>query len=251
MSDDTKICPFCGEEIKACAIKCKHCKSLLEEESAQQLETPSGALSVSKNNTSDTANAILGWIIAFVIICFMIGCFDSGSEQSSSNPLPIGTSETSEVISSDNSSELNITGTYSGFGGFTEFAYTFDGDEDCAAKAVGKSLVKGIIADIEESSPKINSTMYSISRYNPNLKFEVRNPTPVHDIYVSYCKADLIFKNYKPDTIAGYTGYGENAVPYTLDNAHFTVNYTTSKLGDKYKVNVGRIQGYSLEGYEE
>ncbi len=28
---DTKVCHFCGEDIKAIAIKCKHCGSMLNE----------------------------------------------------------------------------------------------------------------------------------------------------------------------------------------------------------------------------
>lgn len=31
MSDETKLCPYCGEQILAIAIKCKHCSSMLED----------------------------------------------------------------------------------------------------------------------------------------------------------------------------------------------------------------------------
>ena len=37
---DTKICPFCGEEIKAIAKKCRHCKSWLPKEKAQHDVSP-------------------------------------------------------------------------------------------------------------------------------------------------------------------------------------------------------------------
>ena len=46
--DDTKLCPYCGEEIKPAAIVCKHCGRELPEyeelkpETAQQLPSKSG-----------------------------------------------------------------------------------------------------------------------------------------------------------------------------------------------------------------
>lgn len=37
-SEDTKICPFCAEEVKAAAVKCKHCQSDLAGTNAPSLE---------------------------------------------------------------------------------------------------------------------------------------------------------------------------------------------------------------------
>jgi len=38
---DTKLCPFCAEEIRAAAIKCKHCGSMLEEAGPSESTTSS------------------------------------------------------------------------------------------------------------------------------------------------------------------------------------------------------------------
>lgn len=232
--DNIKKCPYCGEEIKASAVKCKHCKTFLQEENATKQQS-------TQNNTNKKVNAINWCMIPILIVFIAIYYFDLNEEL-----------ELSEPISSNTQSELNITGKYSSdFGGYRALAYSFEENGNCLEKAVGKSLVKGIITYIEESSPYNRSDLYNISRQNPNLKFEVTNPTPQYNSYGTYCKADLIFKNYKSDTIAGYKGYGQNAKPYMMNNAYFTVTYSTSQLGDKYKAYVKNINGQSLEGYEE
>ena len=88
-TDDTKECPYCHEEVKAAAIKCKHCSSDISTVDAAYLpEEKQAELSESKNKItakchscgyfgemgvvdiyhSDTAK----YSMIFVVVCFII-----------------------------------------------------------------------------------------------------------------------------------------------------------------------------------
>lgn len=61
---ETKQCPFCGEEILAVAIKCKHCGSNLQEHKASEAVQP-------KVKLGETyGNLMLVTPFIFVILCF-------------------------------------------------------------------------------------------------------------------------------------------------------------------------------------
>ena len=63
MNNDTKKCPFCGEEIKITAKKCKHCKEfLLEPQSTTSTKTCpycGGEVAPTAKNANTVEN---GWL---------------------------------------------------------------------------------------------------------------------------------------------------------------------------------------------
>ncbi len=102
MSDDKyKICPFCGEEIKVIAVKCRHCKSFLDKvsnpvnrasnvdhmmENKQQFDeisNPSNKVEIgSSKNSKSGCLYIVGSILLFLIGLGAIGSlFDNSSDE--------------------------------------------------------------------------------------------------------------------------------------------------------------------------
>lgn len=63
-SPSTKACPYCGEQILAVAVKCKHCGSYVGEKAAKTRQ-PSG--SAPSQGTSTRTWAIIGGVVAVVV----------------------------------------------------------------------------------------------------------------------------------------------------------------------------------------
>lgn len=79
MSDRKKNCPFCGEEILAIAVKCKHCKSDLK--AADESEDADADIEILIEKVSGFRNIGIG-VFAFAFLLIAWGAIDSSLDES-------------------------------------------------------------------------------------------------------------------------------------------------------------------------
>ena len=76
MSEDTKACPFCGEQILAVAIKCKHCGSNIDTNPAAvpptQNKPASGFQAIARGKRTFSQKQILWALLSCSVICYFI-----------------------------------------------------------------------------------------------------------------------------------------------------------------------------------
>lgn len=223
MDNNTKRCPFCGEEIKIIAKKCKHCGEFLEETPNKNTENTTKA----KNNIAK--NTGIGCIV-ILIIFLLIGLLASEDSNVSNDSIDDNPPIETET-------PTKITGSHDGFGTFAVATANYGGQiYNCLERGTGDSLVEQLETFFENVSETKKPEFYSMKQYNPRMKFVVYEPHWAETVSFmpNACLAELEFKNVKSDTIMGYNG----DTPYTIDDVDCRVSYTVSEQSGKFKANI-------------
>jgi hypothetical protein len=103
MAEETKKCPFCGEEILAVAIKCKHCGSDLSEKPAAEAEA--------KSDASDNIGYILLLIPVIAILLMWLWVYNMTlleNPGSKLNIIGIGTILITAILAAYEANELGF-----------------------------------------------------------------------------------------------------------------------------------------------
>mgnify|MGYP007124388186 CR=1 FL=1 len=234
-SADMKRCPFCGEEIKTCAIKCKHCGEFIEVTSTKNTEKQ---IKNNENNSNTALYVGISVVIALIILIFMT--FPQTDDS-------ITSTYTDDEIESEDVPR-KVTGTHRGFGPMAVMNANYGGQiYNCMERGTGESLVEQIETFFENVPKTQKPEFYSMKEYNPHLKFTVYDPhwAETVNFMPNACIAEIDFQNVKSDTIVGYNG----DTPYTINDVDCRVSYTVSEQNGKYKANIFDIFFKPNAGY--
>lgn len=234
MAEEMKKCPFCGEEIKAEAIKCRYCGEFVENSDNEHV----------KLNIPKPSGCILAFS-GFFVLLLVLGIIGSlMPDNETSNPPP----ETKVQKEVQHNTEAGVVkGNYSGFGSSAVASADYWTQEaHCSEAGTGISLTEQLEDFLNNRVYDFKPTLYEFKTNNPYLTFTVKNPRWGENLkYTSNCLADIEFQNYTPNSIVGKSA----GVPYAIENAYCGVLYEVSELGGKYKVRLIDVGCSPTEGY--
>ncbi len=228
---DTKICPFCGEEILSTAKKCKYC--------GEWLAHSRKPLNSNKNSSLGSGCA---WIFAiFIFLISIIGNFLPDENYDSDN-----TSSQAEESYSDTS---RISGRYSGFG-YLAVASANNGGQmyNCLERGTGESLVEQVENFFENVSETYRPEFLPIINANSHLKFVISNPHWGESVTFmpEMCLASIAFPNVSQNTVIG----NKDGISKTLADIDCQVSYTVSEQSGKFRANIFDVFCKPNEGYK-
>ena len=130
-----------------------------------------GTEKINNNVNKNKKNMGCLWTFIILVLIGSIAALLDDGTTSTPQTTSDNTSYTSENYQTEGAYRP-VTGKYSGFGGMNVAFSNWGGQSaNCLENGAGKSLVSQIEVMFQESSPQKNQVLYSISNYNPTLKF--------------------------------------------------------------------------------